>query len=247
MGLFDEQVAQVRRLLHGWNAAGLAREFRTEDRELWPDGSNLVLQEDSALELGNPSVASLTLILWTEGEGVDNGRITLVGPDVGETTAASVPFAQVVIVSGEFENEYESYRDVRDAVYDARLEGFSVRTLPSKQSIWCRVSRGAFDSGFSLADVGAVLLDSLSEVEEVTAAEVLFVTESTEEVKKLGAAASGAQRIVDALMKMYQEENFDCETCEYQDVCDTVMDLKVIREKLAELKASRNGSPAQDN
>ena len=22
------------------------------------------------------------------------------------------------------------------------------------------------------------------------------------------------------MMKMYQEKNFDCETCEYQDVCD---------------------------
>jgi CO dehydrogenase/acetyl-CoA synthase beta subunit len=232
MGLFDEQVNEVRRLLDGWKSSGLAREFRAQDRELWPDGSNLVLQEDTALELGNPSTASLTLILWIEGEGVDGGRITVVGPDVGETSGKSIPFAQVVLVSGEFENEYESYRDVRDAVYDARLEGFSVRTLPSKQSIWCRVSRQAALKGFSVVDVGAVLLDSLSEVEEVTAAEVLFVTESPEEVKKLSGAAAGAQRVVDALMKMYQEENFDCETCEYQDVCDTVMDLKVIREKL---------------
>jgi len=36
---------------------------------------------------------------------------------------------------------------------------------------------------------------------------------------------------------MYQEQNFDCETCEYADVCDTVMDLKKIRKKLADDKA----------
>jgi CO dehydrogenase/acetyl-CoA synthase beta subunit len=247
MGLFDEQIDEVKRLLDGWKSAGQAREFRAEDRRLWPEGSNLVLQEDTAAELGNPSLASLTLILWTEGEGVENGRITVVGPDVGESSSKSMPFAQVVMVSGEFEDEYGSYRDIRDAVYDTKLEGFSVRTLPSKQSIWCRVSRDAARKGFSVVDVGAVLVDSLSEVEGVSAAEVLYVTESPQEVKKLSDVAAGAQRIVDALMKMYQEENFDCETCEYQDVCDTVMDLKVIREKLADLKASRNRPSPEDN
>jgi hypothetical protein len=39
------------------------------------------------------------------------------------------------------------------------------------------------------------------------------------------------------MMKMYQENNFDCETCEYQDVCETVMDLKQIRKKLTDGKA----------
>jgi CO dehydrogenase/acetyl-CoA synthase beta subunit len=119
-------------------------------------------------------------------------------------------------------------------VYDTRLEGFSVRTMPSRQSVWCRVSRDAAGRGFSLVDLGAALIDSLKGLDEVSEAQVVFVTAGVDEVKKLAGAAAGAQRIVDAMMKMYQEENFDCETCEYQDVCDTVMDLKKIRQKLAE-------------
>jgi CO dehydrogenase/acetyl-CoA synthase beta subunit len=236
MALFEEQLNEIMQQADAWRADGLARELSFEGREPWPEGPSLVLEEDTALELGNPAVASLSVLLWSEEDGVEDGRITLVGPDVAETTETSIPFAQVVVVSGRFENEYESYRDIRDAVYDTRLEGFSTRTMPSKQSLWCRVSSDAAGRGFSLADLGASLIEALKELDEVEAAEVMFITSSAEHVKSLTPAARGAQRVVDALMMMYQEDNYDCETCEYQDVCDTVMDLKKIRQRLDEMK-----------
>ncbi len=236
MGLFDEQVTGLRELADAWRRSGRAVELAAAEREPWPAGSTIVLREDTALELGAPAGASLSLIIWTES-AVDDGRVTLVGPDIPgarQAGAAALPFAQVVLVSGSFDNEYDSYRDIRDAVYDTRLEGFSVRAMPSRQSIWCRVAARAADSGFSLADLGSALIGSLRRLEEVTAAQVLFVTSGVEDVQALSPIAAGAQRVVDAMMKMYQEENFDCETCEYQDVCDTVMDLKRIRSKLEE-------------
>ncbi len=236
MALFDEQLGEVRRILADWREGAGAREFSAGERAPWPEGQSLVLEEDTALELGNPSVASLSLLLWSEGGDVEDGRITLVGPDVPEAKERNVPFAQVVIAGGSFASEYDSYRDARDAVYDTRLHGFSVRTMPSRQSIWCRVARVAREEGFSLVDLGAAFIEALKSLDEVSAAQVVFVTASVEDVKKLSGAAAGAQRIVDAMMKMYQEENFDCETCEYQEVCDTVMDLKMIRKKLTEGK-----------
>ncbi len=238
MALFEEQLTEVRNLLDGWRGSGSGRDFDCSAREPWPDGPSLVLEEETALELGNPSAASISLLIWSEGGGVEDGKVTLVGPDVAEAASASVPFGQVVIAGGTFPDEYESYRDVRDAVYDTRLAGFSVRTMPSRQSVWCRVSRDAAGRGFSLVDLGAALIDSLKSLDGVSGAQVVFVTAGVDEVKKLAGAAAGAQRIVDAMMKMYSEENYDCETCEYQDVCDTVMDLKKIRQKLAEGKGS---------
>lgn len=236
MALFDEQLAEFHGVLDSWRASDAVREFTAGGRKLWPEGSSLVLEEDAALELGNPALASISLLMWSEDGGVNDGRITLAGPDVAEAAGPSLPFAQVVVVEGSFTDEYGSYRDIRDAVYDTRLEGFSVRAMPSRQSIWCRVSRDAADRGFSLVDLGAALIGALKEVQGVRGAEAVFVTSSAGDVKMLAPAAAGAQRIVDAMMKMYQEENFDCDTCEYQDVCDTVMDLKKIRKKLAEGK-----------
>ncbi|MBU4241164.1 MAG: hypothetical protein KKE43_06660 [Actinobacteria bacterium] len=236
MGLFDEQVEEVGRFLACMRDRGDLRELEARG-ERWPSGSSLLLAEDTAMELGNPSVASLSFVVWGDPARVRDGVVSLVGPDIAEVRSDSVPFAQVLIVSGEFTDEYESYRDLREAIYDTLLDGFTVRTMPSRQSVWCRVSREAMDKGFSLGDLGAAMTRNLKAVEPVSGAEALFVTSSTADVEKLAPAASGARRIVEALMKMYEEENFDCETCEYKDVCDEVMDLKKIREKLADEKA----------
>ena len=237
MGLFDEQLIEIRRLMSGMRDEEGLREFDALSREPWPLGRSLVLEEDTGLELGNPRIASLSTLLWTEDGDVADGRVTLAGPDIGEAQDNSLPFGQVLIVRGEFANEYDSYRDVRDAVYDTHLEGFSVRTMPSRQTIWCRASTDAVGSGLSLADLGAAFIEALKSVPGVSAAEAFFVTSSASDVARLSPAATGAQRLVDAMMKMYQEQNFDCETCEYADVCDTVMDLKKIRKKLADDKA----------
>jgi len=74
-------------------------------------------------------------------------------------------------------------------------------------------------------------------VTSASGVEVLFVTSSPGDVERLSGAAADARRIIEAMMKMYEEKNFDCETCEYSDVCDEVMELKKIREKLADEKA----------
>lgn len=236
MGLFDPQLQDVRRFIEEKEESGDIREFRTDSLREWPLGTSLILEDDTAVELGNPRLASLSFLIWSDDNGVEDGRISLVGPDVGELTEGSVPFAQVLMVSGEFSDEYECFRNVREAVYDTKVQGFSIRTMPSRQSIWCRVSKEAFGNGFSLSDLGAALVRSLRSVDFVAGAEALFVT-NRGDVKRLEEPATGARRTVDALIKMYEEKNFDCETCEYRDVCDSVMDLKKIRKRLTEAKA----------
>ena len=237
MGLFDEQLAEVRRFMGEAEAEGRLRRLEATADGPWPSGSSLVLEEDTALELGNPGVGSLSMLLWAAPGEARDGAVSLVGPDLGEAPGPGLPFAQVVIAAGEFPNEYDSYRDIRDAVYDTRLKGLSVRTMPSKNVLWCRVSREAAAAGLSIGHLGAALLQSLKDVPGVTGAEALFVTSGKEDISHLSGAAAGARRLVDAMMKMYQENNFDCESCEYQDVCETVMDLKMIRKKLTDGKA----------
>jgi len=217
MGLFDEQVQKVRGFLEAQREEGRVREFSAD----------------------NPSIASLSFLTLSEDDGVADGRISLVGPDIAEVGGKGVPFARALLVSGDFTDEYESYREVREAVFDTVLEGFMVRTMPSRQSIWCRVSGEAVARGFSLKDLGEALIWNLKQVGSVRAAEAVFVTSSPADVEELAPAAEGTRRVVAALMKMYEEANFDCETCEYRDVCDEVMDLKKIRNKLEERKKAR--------
>lgn len=236
-GLFSEQVAGVRRVMNRARLAGTSREYRAGDRPSWPRGAGPVLREDTVLELGAPGMASASLLLWTHPEGVNDGLVTLLGPDISEAEG-SLPFARVLIAGGSFPDMYQSYRELRDVLYDTRLEGLSVRAMPSRQTVWCRVSAQARQDGISLVDMGSSLVSGLRALAPVESAEVLLVTSGREEVEELAKAASGARKLVDAMMKMYQEENFDCEDCEYQDVCDGVMELKMIRDRLSREKGS---------
>jgi CO dehydrogenase/acetyl-CoA synthase beta subunit len=232
MGLFDSPLSEIKAFIDGKYDAGLARELPFTPVIPRADATQVILSEDTGLELGNPGMASRSLLLWDSGGSLADGRITLVGPDFFQSTSPSLPFAQVVMVGGDFSDEYDCYRDLRDATYNVRLRGFMTRVFPGRQSIWCRVSKEALAGGFSAQILGSSLIQSLKQLDFVGSAEVLMVTSSKEDVDELAAPADKVLDIVEALIKMYEEMNFDCEECEYVDVCDEVVELRQIRERL---------------
>ncbi|MDP8257476.1 MAG: hypothetical protein P9M14_17155 [Candidatus Alcyoniella australis] len=232
MGLFDEQLTTLRSLVRDIEAASQIQTFNQEQCPTWPRGSSLVLEEDTALELGNPSLGSLMLLLWSEDPAaVDNGRVTLIGPDVDQLERSSA-FCQVLIVAGRFDEPYERYRDLRDAVYNTRLDGLMVRSVASRQTAWCRISHDALKRGMTLPIIGAELLRSLSELEFVDAAETLLITAGKETIEKLRPLADMLGNIVGALIKMHEEPLLQCDSCDYREICEGVAELKRIRREL---------------
>ena len=238
MGLFDLPLAEIREYMDRKYGKGAAKALPFTPVIPRADATQVILSEDTGLELGNPGMASRSLLLWDADDSLTDGRITLVGPDFYEATSRSIPFAQVVMVAGDFSDEYDCYRDLRDATYNIRLRGFMTRVFPGRQSIWCRVSKEALAGGFSAQILGSSLIQSLKQLDFVNSAEVLMVTSSKEEVDELAGPADMVLDIVEALIKMYEEMNFDCEECEYYDVCYEVVELKRIRERL---QAEREG------
>ena len=232
MGLFDSPVEQLENFLAEKRASHQVREFPLDAPWDWPEESSLILEEDAALELGNPGLGSLSLLLWTEGPCPDGDQVLLLGPDLNEIKTRGEPFAQVLLVRGSFNDEYECYQALRDAVYDTKLCGMMTRVLPSRQTIWSRVNREALDRGFSLAHLGAALIRRLKQVAFVSGARALFITGSAADIASLENAGRETARIVSAMAKMSEEMSYDCASCEFGDVCETVAELKKIREKL---------------
>lgn len=233
MGLFREPLQKILSYRQRLQVGGKVREFDYNRFLIWPEKKSLVLQEDTLVELGSSS-GSLFLILWTgeRGAALQPGRISLVGPDVNEVGAGRIPFIQIVLIQGQFEDEYETYQELRDLIFDTRPEGISTRIWPDRQKIWCRISKGALAQGFNLIRYGNTLMKNLYSLEGVAAAEILFITGVTEEQEELRATAEKVQEVVEALIKMYEEMNFDCEDCEYNEVCAEVTTLRDIRERL---------------
>ena len=136
MGLFDKPLEDIRSYIETKQAQGRARILPFTPVIPHADSPQIILSEDTGLELGNPGVASRSLLLWDVDDGVVDNRIVLVGPDFPEAGTPSLPFAMVIVAGGEFSDEYDCYRDLRDAIYGLRLRGFMTRIFPGRQSIW---------------------------------------------------------------------------------------------------------------
>ena len=62
---------------------------------------NIILKEDTFVELGNPSIGGCSFILWTNDLSlVKEGQITLIGPCIQESGGKSLPFGQVLMMAG---------------------------------------------------------------------------------------------------------------------------------------------------
>ena len=234
MGLFDLPLDALERFL----AERAPRRFAPAPAPSSGDpGRQVVLRSETALELGSPAGASLSLLLWeTRPDRVVEDQVLLVGPDLDEAgEQRALPLAQIVTVSGDLaasEQVYDRYRALREAAYGVRLEGVMLRVQPSQQRIWYRVTRAALERGLRARELGSAVARRLKTLEGVQRAQVLLVTKPPRPGGALEQAATLTQEIVDALVKMHDDLLFDCDDCEFSSICDSVDELRRMHRRL---------------
>jgi hypothetical protein len=165
-----------------------------------PDISALVDRGDPAVGLG--------LVIHAR---VSDGRPAPVTPPPSPISAPEPSAAR---------REYERYLDLKDALYSLELDGVTLRSMPSQQHLWLRLHRDAAAGGFSVAHLGAAVVEALAPVAGVAEVDVMLVTADREALAALQPVADGVQRRVAALVKRHEEELAECDECEYADVCD---------------------------
>ena len=235
MGLFDKQYSEIVAFLDKKRRHGIVSELFHTTGTNWPSekNRNLVLGQDTAVELGNPNNASTSFLLWkNDSHKVANQRITVVGPDLPQVTEKQVSFGKIVIVGGEDFDEnncYDRYREMEQVRYDIHLKGYMMRGVSQYQREWSRVSREAIDGGFSFRTLGGALIEKMSELSFVRSIDVIFITSSREDVMEIKAISDSVMKIIGAMNKMATELSLDCDTCEYSEVCGDVSELRSMR------------------
>lgn len=242
MGLFDTTFHEFRQYMDQHRDRAKTFRFNDIPHGRWPQGAsgNVVLAGDMAVELGNPREGSVASLIWTEdGRMIDHGRITLIGPDLDQCGGQSLPFGKIVLVhvSGfDQDNTFDRYREMEHLRYDINLKGYMMRGVSQYMREWSRVSREAMDGGFSLSILGGALIDTVMTRDFVQGVEVVFVTAGMEHIRRLGSVFEKAGAIIAAMNKMVEEMSFDCGSCDYQDVCDDVSELRQMRNALEQSK-----------
>lgn len=214
----------------------------------WPAGGsrNIVLKDDTGLELGSPEKDSVSCLLWTQDQSlVEDGRIALIGRDFAQCTGESLPFGKVVIacVHGFNEdNAYERHKDMDFLRYDLDLKGFMLRAVSQFMREWCRISKEAIRNGFSARILGSALIKLFRSQSFVKSVEIIYLTSSTSDIGSLKQITTPAEMIIAAMNKMAGEMDFECDSCDYRTVCDDATQLKSMRDSLMK----KRGETARD-
>jgi CO dehydrogenase/acetyl-CoA synthase beta subunit len=238
MGLFDKQYKDIATFLDRKQRAGMVSEFMHSGKTAWPSekNRNLVLGQDTAVELGNPKDASTSFLIWvTDPAMLKNGRISVVGPDLPVLSGRQVSFGRIVIAGGsdfDAENSYDRYREMELLRYDIHLKGYMMRGASQYQREWSRVSRDAVASGFSFRHIGGALMDEFSRLPYVHSSEIVFITAGRTDVLEAKTIADDVFTLISAMNKMAEELSFDCDTCDYNSVCGEVAELRSMRKSL---------------
>jgi len=244
MAAFDRYIMEVLGFSESMQRRGCA--FKQSDcseppealRESLPiaigAGANpgIILRGDAFLELGNPTAGSCSYLLWTDEPSlIRDGRITLFGPDIPESEAASLPFGQVLMLAGEglLPKDHERLQQI--PIIGDQIEGYMVRS--AAENVWSRVSKDVAARGFDFEMLGRSLLALVkSSAAGITAMEVLFVTSSKDDVKELSRIASGSKSVGSEILKEtwkargYDVDcDFDCASCSDAKVCDDIRDV----------------------
>jgi CO dehydrogenase/acetyl-CoA synthase beta subunit len=215
--------------------AQMATRFSLAPRGLGkPD---VILADDVAAELGHPAVSSLSATITTQQrDAVVDGRVTLIGPNIGELTAsARRPFAQFVLLELAADAAPDPF-DLENAQQLAnRLPGYMVRSVPGRR--WARFSKEGRARGLDLFAVGALLIHVYrAEFVGVRAAEALSVTTADRDLQQLAPIAAEAKVLAGRHKKLTlgldgeaECSDLDCEICDEKPVCDNLRDIVIKR------------------
>ena len=198
----------------------------------------VILRSDTAIELGNPGAGSCATLLWTDDPSlVDDGVVTLLGPDIPTATGQSLPFAQLVFVAGAGLTE-DDHEDLVAAQHVSdQVGGYMARS--TSEYVWSRVDHDAVARGFDFGVLGRALLHLVKQAApEPVAVEVAFVTTGKDDVSRLGEGVARAREIArELLADLWRKRgfdldcDFDCGSCGDQDTCDDIREMIVATKK----------------
>lgn len=201
----------------------------------------IILRGDTFMELGSPDAGSCAFPVWTDNPSlINDGRITLIGPDIPESQGASPSFGQVVLAGGKELSDQEHPALEQSQYISDQIEGYMIKSTPGR--MWSRVSKNAVEKGLNFEMLGRALMAIFkTEVPRIQAMEIVFITSGKEDLKRLDDIAQQVQKISkDIVREIWLAKGYDilectlgwdCSTCDDKSVCDEIREVLKVRKK----------------
>ena len=229
MELYNSLINDTRAQLEGLSA----KVWDYFPADCWTDvgSSELVLQRDSAYEMGAMGKGSANYVLFTSSsELVNKDQVILYGPDMGQIKGdcdfARIVLLRVGVLDDDDEAVYRTLKDIEFAKYHVYPEGYMVRMSPESSREQIRVSKKALAKGISFRSVGASYVAEYKKDANVLNATVIFITDPKADYASLQAAAKKASAVTGTLTHILEGLPTDCSICALKDICDEVEGMK---------------------
>ncbi len=201
----------------------------------------IILQDETKLELGGATKKSFSLIYPMDDlDSIQNGKITLIGPDIKEVSNPSIDFGLFMVIGFKkiTEKEFDNLRHF--SFVSNGVEGFIIRTIPRR--FWCRISKGVIDK-FSFELLGNAIMYLYKEKFQdlIESMEIVFISSLPEEIEEFIEITSEIQENINTRWKDKIEEwkkrtdcdyDWECEECPYTETCDDVKEVLDAREEI---------------
>ena len=229
MELYNSLINDTRAQLEGLSA----KVWDYSPADCWTDvgSSELVLQRDSAYEMGAMGKGSANYVLFTSSsELVNKDQVILYGPDMGQIKGdcdfARIVLLRVGVLDDDDEAVYRTLKDIEFAKYHVYPECYMVRMSPESSREQIRVSKKALAKGISFRSVGASYVAEYKKDANVLNATVIFITDPKADYASLQAAAKKASAVTGTLTHILEGLPTDCSICALKDICDEVEGMK---------------------
>ena len=236
MKLYDSIIKTV---LDETKKAGVI-EVTDDAKSAWPvtKSSELVMQRDSAFELGGGTNPSVNFTLVSTENFVEEDGIFLVGDDI-KNIDSDCAFARIVILAtdeiGEAEDAYDAIRNMEFARYHVFPKGYMVRVSSFSNQEQVRISKEAKQSGINFSSIGKAYIKKYKAIKHVKNARIIFIT-NKELVESLSPYAKTADDITKSLTHILDGLATDCGHCDFKKVCDEVEGMKEMHLGMANKK-----------
>jgi acetyl-CoA synthase len=115
-----------------------------------------VRKENLKMEFGGKYSTAFEYLVFRPMDKVEDGKVTLIGPDVGDTDAKAMPLGILVEVAARNPNkDFEPILERQIHRYINEAQG--LMHMGQRDMIWVRISNEAFNKGLRLKHFGTIL------------------------------------------------------------------------------------------
>ena len=204
--------------------------------------NEIVLQEETHLELGGATKTSFNLIYPTSKlELIQSDNIHLFGPDITELKETIIEFGIFIIIGIKGDSD-ELYSQLKSLNFISNsIKGFQIRSIPRR--FWCRIDNELIKNGFNFGLLGKAIIHLYKQKFKnlIKAVEILIISNNELLIKEFINLSSPIQEEFRLKFRKRIEEwakrvdcNYDwgCDICPYQEGCYVIKQTLRNREEL---------------